>query len=313
MVDGADLRGEEVRAFNRFWTGEIGALDASHLGTGFSLAEARTLFELAQRDATLVYDLRARLGLDAGYLSRVLAELRNRKLVVTQASGEDARRQVARLTAKGRRAYDELNARAIEHVRALLSPLGDEEQRRLCGALSAVRRLLSRSPRAAPAYLLRPPRPGDLGWVVERHGAIYAEEHGWDERFEALVATVVTDYVQSKTKGSPSAAWIAEVDGERAGSVFCMAKDERTAQLRLLLVEPRFRGHGIGARLVEECVRFARGAGYARVTLWTNDVLHQARKLYERAGFELVDESRHRSFGPELTGQNWMLALGRPG
>jgi GNAT superfamily N-acetyltransferase len=139
---------------------------------------------------------------------------------------------------------------------------------------------------------------------------LYAEEQGWDERFEALVAAVVADYV--KTKGARSAAWIAEVDGERAGSIFCMPKDEHTAQLRLLLVEPRFRGHGIGARLVEECVRFARGAGYARMTLWTNDALREARKLYERAGFELVEESRHRSFGPELTGQTWLLELRRP-
>jgi DNA-binding MarR family transcriptional regulator/GNAT superfamily N-acetyltransferase len=313
-ADGADVRVEEVRAFNRFWTSEIGALDASHLGTGFSLAEARALFELAQRDETSVSDLRARLGLDAGYLSRVLAELRRRRLVATEASEEDARRQVARLTAKGRRAYGELDERAIEHVRALLAPLGGEERRRLCGALSTVRRILSRSPQgAAPAYLLRPPRPGDLGWVVERHGALYAEEYGWDDRFEALVAAVVAEYVGTRAKDTRTAAWIAEVDGERAGSVFCMPKDQGMAQLRLLLVEPRFRGHGIGARLVEECVRFARGSGYARMTLWTNDVLRQARKLYERAGFQLVEESRHRSFGPELTGQTWALELGRPG
>jgi DNA-binding MarR family transcriptional regulator/GNAT superfamily N-acetyltransferase len=311
MESGVDARVEDVRGFNRFWTAEVGALDASHLGTPFSLGEARAIFELAQREATAVAELRARLDLDAGYLSRVLAELRERKLVVTSASDADARRQVARLTAKGRRAYEELNTRANEQVRALLAPLGDEEQRRLCGALSAARRILSRGPGAAPAYVLRPPRAGDLGWVVERHGAIYAAEHGWDERFEALVASVVAAYVNEKD--ARSAAWIAEVDGERAGSIFCMKKDERTAQLRLLLVEPRFRGHGVGGRLVEECLRFARSAGYARVTLWTNDVLREARRIYERAGFALVEETRHRSFGPELTGQTWALELGRPG
>lgn len=300
---------EAVRAFNRFWTAEIGVLDASHLGTAFSLTEARTLFELAQRDATEVAELRRRLALDAGYTSRILGSFREKKLVAVATSAADARRQTVRLTAAGKRAAQTLNAKAVEHVGAILAPLAAADQERLVAALEAVERLLDRAPSAAPPLVLRPPRAGDLGWVLERHGAIYAEEHGWDDRFEALVARVVADYAEAKH--ARAAAWIAEVGGERAGSVFCTKKDERTAQLRLLLVEPRFRGRGIGARLVDECVRFARAARYTTMTLWTNDALRDARRLYERAGFVLVEKKKHRMFGPELTGQTWSLALRR--
>jgi DNA-binding MarR family transcriptional regulator/GNAT superfamily N-acetyltransferase len=302
-----DARIEAVRVFNRFWTTRIGALDATHLGTPFSLAEARTLFELAQRDATLVVDLRARLDLDAGYLSRVLADFRARKLAVTEVSAEDARRQVARLTAKGRRAAAELNAKAVDHVRDLLRPMEEQQQARLTGALEAVQALLSGRASTGQTFALRPPRAGDLGWVVERHGALYAAEYGWDHRFEGLVASVVAQYAAARD--ARSAAWIAEVNGERAGCVFSMQKDAHTAQLRLLLVDPRFRGHGLGHRLVDECVRFAAASGYRRMTLWTNDVLTDARRIYERAGFELVASEKHASFGPELTGQTWEKAL----
>jgi DNA-binding MarR family transcriptional regulator/N-acetylglutamate synthase-like GNAT family acetyltransferase len=302
-----DTRVEAVRAFNRFWTTRIGVLDASHLGTPFSVTEARTLFELAQRDDTPVGDLRVRLDLDAGYLSRLLAAFRAKKLVVTEASGQDARRQVARLTAKGRHAAAELNARAIEDVRSLLQPLDEEEQSRLLGALGAAQGLLERAARAAKQIVLRPPRAGDLGWVVERHGALYAAEYGWDQRFEGLVASIVAEYAAAPDP--QSAAWIAEVDGERAGCVFSMRKDARTAQLRLLLVEPRFRGRGLGHKLVDECIRFATGCGFRKMTLWTNDVLKDARRLYERAGFELAGAKKHTSFGRQLTGQTWERAV----
>jgi DNA-binding MarR family transcriptional regulator/GNAT superfamily N-acetyltransferase len=307
--DDPATRVEAVRTFNRFWTARIGVLDATHLGTRFSLAEARILFELAQHDAVPVGDLRRRLELDAGYLSRLLADFRAKKLVATSAADDDARRQVARLTAKGRAAAAELNARAIDHVRGLLGVLGEQEQRRLLGALASVQALLERGTRrASPSVVLRPPRPGDLGWVVERHGAIYAAEYGWDRRFEGLVASIVAEHAAADDAGA--AAWVAEVDGERAGCIFCMRKDARTAQLRLLLVEPRFRGHGLGRMLVDECVRFAAAHGYRKMTLWTNDVLVEARRIYERAGFALVSSKRHTSFGKELTGQTWERALG---
>jgi DNA-binding MarR family transcriptional regulator/N-acetylglutamate synthase-like GNAT family acetyltransferase len=300
-------RVQAVRAFNRFWTARIGVLDATHLGSPFSLAEARVLYELAQRDeSTEVGELRRRLDLDAGYLSRLLAELRERKLVVTEASATDARRQTARLTAKGRAAQATLDGRAVEQVRTLLGTLDDESQERVLGALTAVKRLLERR-EDAPPPVLRAPGAGDFGWIVARHGELYAREYGWDERFEGLVATIAGDYLAAREPRS--AAWIAEVGGERAGCVLCAKKDATVAQLRLLLVEPRFRGTGLGARLVGECVRFARAQGYRRVVLWTNDVLVDARRLYERAGFELVESKAHESFGKRLTAQTWQLSL----
>jgi DNA-binding MarR family transcriptional regulator/GNAT superfamily N-acetyltransferase len=302
-----DARIEALRAFNRFWTTRIGVLDASHLGTPFSVTEARTLFELAQRDDTPVGDLRARLDLDAGYLSRLLAAFRAKKLVVTEASGEDARRQVARLTVKGRQAAAELNARAIEDMRALLHPLAEPERARLVGALMAARELLDRNAPRVKQIVLRPPRPGDLGWVVERHGAIYAAEYGWDQRFEGLVASIVADF--ARARDPQSAAWIAEVDGERVGCVFSMKKDARTARLRLLLVERRFRGHGIGNKLVDQCVRFATGCGFRKMVLWTNDVLKDARRIYERSGFEKIDGEKHAEFGKEMEGETWEKSL----
>lgn len=307
-LDELHQRVAAVRAFNRFWTTRIGVLDATHLGTEFSLAEARLLFELADRDEGPgeVTDVRRRLELDAGYLSRLLADFRAKKLVTTSASKEDARRQTVRLTAKGRRAAAELDARAVDHVTNLLTPLADEEQRQMLGALAGARRLLERDTRASD-LVLRPPRPGDLGWVVERHGALYAHEYGWDERFEGLVASIVADYAEARDPRT--AAWIAEVGGERAGCIFCTKKNASTAQLRLLLVDPRFRAHGVGGRLVGECVRFARANGYRRLVLWTNSILKAARVLYERAGFSLIESKKHNDFGPVLTGQTWELNL----
>jgi DNA-binding MarR family transcriptional regulator/GNAT superfamily N-acetyltransferase len=304
----SNARIDSVRAFNRAWTARIGALGASHLDTPYTLTEARVLYELANRTAASVGELRKDLALDAGYLSRIMGNLRAEGLLKVGVSESDRRQKVARLTPKGRRAFAVLDARAGEQVRSLLSPLSEGDQRRLVGALGAVRTLLDPPPAPALAYVLRPPRPGDLGWVVQVHGALYAEEYGWDERFEALVAAVVAEYATVRDPKN-DAAWIAEVDGERAGCVFCIRKDAEVAQLRLLIVEPRFRGLGIGARLVEECVRFARRAGYRAMTLWTNDVLTSARRIYERAGFTLVEEEAHRRFGPELVGQTFRLAL----
>lgn len=302
-----EARTAAVRAFNRFYTSRIGVLREGLLHTRHSPAEARVIFELAQRDATEVADLRRTLELDAGYLSRILGRLEAEGLAARERSGADARRQVARLTAKGRRAFATLDARSAQENRALLEGLGEDAQRRLVGAMDVIRDVLDDAPPPA-AFVLRPPRPGDLGWIVQRHGALYAEEYEWDEDFEALVARIVADYAE-RHDPRREAVWIAEVDGRPAGCVMCVARDADVAQLRLLLVEPFARGMGIGARLVDEAIRFARRAGYKRVTLWTNDVLHAARRIYERAGFELVGEESHHSFGHDLVSQDWALDL----
>jgi DNA-binding MarR family transcriptional regulator len=310
MTDPLDSRVAGIRAFNRFWTARIGVLDDTHLGTPFSLAEARVLFELAQRAGdgpTEVSALKGELALDAGYLSRMLTALRARKVVVVGAKETDARCRVVRLTAAGRTAARSLDTRARSQVGALLAPLDDTDQRRVLDALGAVRDLLDPSEPRATAVALRAPRSGDFGWIVERHGALYEHEYGWDVRFEGLCASIVADYVAAR--GPRVACWIAEVDGERAGCIFCTQKDAKTAQLRLLLVEPRFRGLGIGARLVDECVAFARAKGYRTMMLWTNDNLVAARRLYERAGFVLIASKKHTMFGPRLTSQTWELVL----
>ena len=296
-----------ARAFNRFYTNLIGVLREGLLRSPYSLTEARVIFELAHGEATAVADLRRRLDIDAGYLSRILARFESDGLVTKERSSFDARRHVIRLTEQGRNAFHTLDERSAQEVRGLLSGLSDEEQRRLIGAMGVIQEILQQ-PARRTSFVLRPPGAGDFGWVVHRHGVVYADEYGWDETFEALVARIVADYVNDRDP-QREAAWIAEVDGERAGSVFCTKKSDDVAQLRLLLVEPSARGMGIGTRLVEECIRFARRAGYERMMLWTNDVLKDARRIYERAGFELLQEEAHDSFGHHLVGQNWWLAL----
>lgn len=296
-----------IRAFNRFYTSVLGVLQEGLLRTPYSLTEARVIFELAQRDASDAADLRRTLDIDAGYLSRILARFETDRMVTREQSGTDARRQVIRLADRGRWVFDMLNARSTHEIWEMLTTLTEEDQRRLVTAMGTIREVLEDSPRRE-AFVIRPPEPGDLGWVVHRHGVVYAEEYGWDETFEALVARVVAEYVDHRDPKREN-AWIAEVDGEPVGCVFCVKKDDETAQLRLLLVDPRTRGMGIGARLVEECLRFARRAGYEQIMLWTNDILQDARRIYERAGFELVDEERHYSFGHDLIGQNWWRKL----
>jgi GNAT superfamily N-acetyltransferase len=250
--------------------------------------------------------LRRSLDLDAGYLSRILSRFDADGLIHRERAPDDARRQVVGLTDRGREVYRDLDARAGEQIARILSALPGDDQRRLVGAMTAIEGILGDRPRP-PAYVLRPFTHGDFGWVIHRHGALYAAEYGFDATFEALVARIVADYVDGRGKGAD--AWIAEVDGEPAGCVFCVPKSERVAQLRLLLVEPGARGLGIGGRLVEECIRFARRAGYDEMVLWTNDVLAAARRIYERAGFELVEEGPHHSFGYDLVEQTWRLKL----
>ena len=296
-----------VRAFNRFYTNVLGLLREGLLETPYSLTEARVIFELAQRDQVDAADLRRSLQIDPGYLSRLLGRFESDGLVSRKRSPSDGRRQVVRLTRHGRAVFETLDSRSAAEVGKLLAGLGEDEQRRLLEGMMAVRQVLEGAPHREPV-VLRPPQPGDYGWVVQRHGAIYAEEYGWDESFEALVARIVADFVDRRNSRRES-AWIAEVDGERAGCIFCVEKEQKVAQLRLLLVEPRFRGSGIGSRLVRECMRFAKRSGYEQMMLWTNDVLVDARRIYERAGFNLVEEERHHSFGHELVGQNWWCRL----
>ena len=298
----------DVRGFNRFYTRVLGLLRPDLAGSAFGLTEARVLFELAHRDDIAVSELRRELDLDAGYLSRILSGFTASGLAAREKSAADGRRQVVRLTEKGRRAFDELDWLQEGAIDTLLAPLDDGQRTRLVGAMGQIRRMLSKETHRA-GVVLRPPQPGDLGWVVERHGARYAAEYGWDATFEALVARIVAEFAERRDTRR-EAAWIAELDGVRVGCVFCTAAEaEHTAQLRLLLVEPSARGAGVGSRLVDECLRFARRSGYRRITLWTNDVLLGARRIYERAGFGCDRREPHHSFGHDLVGEYWSRDL----
>ncbi|HEU4566220.1 MAG TPA: bifunctional helix-turn-helix transcriptional regulator/GNAT family N-acetyltransferase [Gemmatimonadaceae bacterium] len=299
-----------VRRFNRFYTRLIGALDAGHLESPFSLPEVRVMYEIAHRERPTATELARELALDAGYLSRMLRALEERGLLRRDPSERDARRSHLALTRKGRGAFARLDARASDAIGVLLAPLSDGEQRRLVEAMEAVERLLGDGePRAAPIRL-REHRPGDMGWVVHRHGVLYWREYGWDERFEALVARVVADFIEHFDP-ERERCWIAEREGEIVGSVFLVRhpEEEGAAKLRLLLVEPSARGLGLGRRLVSECTRFARRAGYRKISLWTNGVLTAARAIYAREGYRLVRSETHNHFGPDLVAETWELEL----
>jgi DNA-binding MarR family transcriptional regulator/GNAT superfamily N-acetyltransferase len=302
---------ESVRRFNRFYTKQIGLLQETLLRSSFSLSEARVLYELAHRENLTASELAKDLGLDAGYLSRLLASFENRGLLKKKRAESDARQSLLLLTAKGRRMFAAIDARSSAEVAAMLDQYPATEQNRLLAAMKTIEELLGARSEPANAFLLRPHQPGDMGWVVHRHGLLYAEEYGWDETFEALVAEIVAKFIRNFDP-KRERCWIAERDGEIAGSVFLVKESTSVAKLRLLLVEPRARGLGIGRRLVEECIRFARQAGYCKITLWTNNILIGARRIYDQAGFLLVEESPHHSFGHDLVGQYWELDLRRP-
>jgi DNA-binding MarR family transcriptional regulator/GNAT superfamily N-acetyltransferase len=304
-------RVDAVRAFNRFYTREIGVLDEHLLHSPFSLTEMRVLYELAHRAAPTAADLGRDLGLDAGYLSRILRRFDARALIRRTASPADARESLLQLTRKGRAAFTPLETRARAEVAAMLDRLGDGRQQQVVEAMDTIARLLGdRRPDAAP-YLLRSHQPGDMGWVVHRHGAIYAREWGYNAEFEALVARICADFLDH-FDASGERCWIAERHGAIVGSVFVVRKSKAVAKLRLLLVEPAARGLGIGRRLVEECVRFARDAGYRTLTLWTQSELDAARRLYTEAGFRRVRQEAHRSFGKDLVAETWELRLAAP-
>jgi DNA-binding MarR family transcriptional regulator/N-acetylglutamate synthase-like GNAT family acetyltransferase len=303
-----DRRTAAVRRFNRFYTRQIGLLRHGYLRTPFSVAQARVLYEVAHRDRTTAAALAGDLRLDPGSLSRILVRFAKRGLVDRRRSATDGRERLISLTRRGRAAFRTLNARSHAEIGAMLRALPPENQRRLVDAMRTIESVLGADAERTTPYLLRPHRPGDMGWVVHRHGVLYAEEYGWDEQFEALVAGIVARFLQ-RYDPRRERCWIAEKDGERVGSVFLVKKSSTVAQLRLLLVEPRARGLGVGRRLVEECIHFARQTGYRKITLWTNRNLHAARRIYEAAGFRLVHQEPHHSFGHDLIGQTWELRL----
>ena len=298
-----------VRRFNRFYTRQIGLLDEGLLNSPFSLTEVRTLYELAQREKTTAAELCKTLGLDAGYLSRILSSFEKTNLIEKKESPKDARQTLLSLTKKGRNAFAPLNARSEEQVKAMLGQLSPKKQDHLVQAMQTIEGSLAREAEPLRSYVLRQPRPGDMGWVVYRHGILYQQEYGYDERFEALVAGIVAEFIQN-LDAARERCWIAESDGENLGSVFLVRKSQTVAKLRLLLVDPSARGLGIGGHLVSECVRFAREVGYRKIMLWTQSELVAARKIYQKTGFKLVDRRPHQSWGRnDLVAETWALRL----
>ena len=299
-----------IRSFNRFFTRQIGVLREGLLHTPHSLTESRILFEIAHRDTATASELRRELGLDAGYLSRTLAGLEQQGLLEKARSESDGRQRLLRLTDAGQRAFAVLDQRSRDEVAEMLSDLSEADQQRLLAAMGTIEGILDRSQgfKFAEPFVLRQHEPGDMGWVTHRHGVLYAQEYGWDARFEALVAQIVSDFINNYDPARER-CWIAEMGGEIVGSVFVVQAGPTTAKLRLLLVEPKARGMGLGTRLVAECLRFARRSGYQQMKLWTNSVLVEARHIYEKCGFRLVAEEPHHSYGHDLVGETWELSL----
>jgi DNA-binding MarR family transcriptional regulator/GNAT superfamily N-acetyltransferase len=300
---------EAMRSFNRFYTRRIGVLEESLLGSGLTLSQARLVFELGRRAEWTASGIATELGLDPGYVSRLLAGLEKGGLIQRRASPTDGRQAIVSLTAKGRECFDDVDRRSTNDVAAVLKTLWPGDRRRLLSAMSTIESLLGAGAPPPVPYVLRPPRPGDIGVVVSRHGALYAEEYGWDETFEGFCAEIAGAFIKS-FDARRECCWIAEREGVVVGAVFLVkGPDEATAKLRLLYVEPGARRLGIGRRLVEECSRFARTAGYRRIVLWTNSILISARRIYEAAGYRLVKSEPHHSFGQDLVGETWELEL----
>jgi len=296
-----------VRAFNRFYTRQLGVLGQRLLESPFSLSEARVLYELAHRDGLAAKEIGSELDLDAGYLSRMVQKLADDGLITRKPLPADRRQHRLSLTAKGRQAFAKLDRSSHEDVAKMLRRLSDANRRRLTAAMASIQDLLGTA-HASNAAILREPRPGDMGWVVQSHGAQYASEYGFDSSFEALVAEIAAQFLKS-FDASRERCWIAEIDGAQVGSVFLVRHDDDVAKLRLLLVEPAGRGQGLGKRLVGECIAFARACGYREITLWTQSILTSARRIYQDAGFVLVAAEPHRSFGQNLIGETWEMKL----
>jgi DNA-binding MarR family transcriptional regulator/GNAT superfamily N-acetyltransferase len=306
--DEANRRVEAVRRFSRFYTRQIGLLREGIVGSPFTLGEGRVIYELAHHEETTATHLGDELGIDAGYMSRIVRSLHERGIVERRTSPADGRQHLLSLTREGEGAFAELNAASRAEIQGMLDLLPEPDQNRLVEAMHTIEGLLGAQPEHRVPYILRPHRSGDMGWVVQRQGVLYNQEYGWDETCEALFAEIVAKFVRD-FDAKRERCWIAEREGENAGAVFLMAHPERggVARLRLLHVEPNARGLGIGRRLVQECTRFARQTGYHTITLWTNSVLHAARRIYEREGYRLVHEEPHHSFGHDLVGQTWEL------
>lgn len=308
MTELSEERIGTVRQFNRFFTRQIGVLREGLLHSPYPLTDARILFELGQCNQVTASRLGRELGLDAGYLSRILARLEQQGLLEKVRSENDGRQLLVSLTAAGREAFALLDQRSREEVSEMLEDLSEEDQQRLLKAMQTIESVLSSGFKFSEPFVLRPHEPGDMGWVAHRHGVLYTQEYGWDEHFEALVAQIVADFINNYNPGRER-CWIAEMDGEIIGSVFVVQSSETVAKLRLLLVEPKARGLGLGTRLVEECIRFARRRGYQKLILWTNSILLEARHIYMKTGFKLVAEEAHHSFGHDLIGETWELVL----
>ena len=299
---------DAIRGFSRFYTRKLGIIEPKLLHSPWTLQEARIIYEIAQHTSCTATDLVHALGLDAGFLSRTLQTLQRRQIVARKPSKADRRVNQLVLTAKGRAAFAELDNRSRSEVAALLGGLDDEGRARVVDAMTAIEQALEPPPQKPAGFLLRSHRPGDIGWVVSRHGALYAQEYGWDIGFEALVAEITAQFLRD-FNAKREHCWIAEVDGEPVGSIFLVRGSDDVAKLRLLLVEKKARGLGVGRALVEQCIRFARESGYSSITLWTQSILVAARGIYARAGFELTKEEPHHSFGVDLIGETWDLKL----
>jgi DNA-binding MarR family transcriptional regulator/N-acetylglutamate synthase-like GNAT family acetyltransferase len=302
-----DLGVSAVRAFNRFYTRKIGVVDGA-ASAPFSLAEGRVLYEIAHGENPTATEIGHELGLDGGYISRILQKLEQGKLVARQQSKTDERLKFISLAPRGRKAFAQLDERSNRQASTMLSHLSPEERAQLLSALDKIRRLLGDKVESNSPYLLRQHQPGDLGWIVQRQAILYVREYGWDDTYEALAADIVAQFIKSYDP-KRERCWIAEKDSARIGAVLVAKGSEEIAKLRLLHVEPQARGLGIGKRLVQECINFARFAGYQKMTLWTQSILSAARHIYEEAGFRRVKEERHHSFGKDLTAETWEIDL----
>src|SRR4051812_1690517 len=305
---GLEQRISAVREFNRFYTRQIGILQENLYQSQFSLTEVRVLYELAHRNSVTATELRQELGLDAGYLSRMLSGFRRRGLIAKEKSAADGRQSFLRLTSRGREVFTPLDTRSHDEVKTLLAKLDAGSQERLVAAMGRIQNLLGGRKEEHPAYILRSHRPGDMGWVIHRHGVLYQQERGYDEHFEALVAEIAAKFIRN-FDAKREHCWIAEREGEIVGCVFLVKQSKNVAKLRMLLVEPSARGLGLGKRLVEECVRFARHAGYKKITLWTQSDLDAARGIYRKAGFRVVYKKPHHSWGQDLVEEVWDMRL----
>ena len=308
IADPLDSQIAAVRGFSRFYTRKLGIIEPKLLDSPWTLQEARIIYEIADRQTCTATDLAYGLGLDAGFLSRTLRDLQERQIVARKPSKADRRATELTLTAKGRAAYAELDSRSRSVVATLLERLDAHDRAEVVNAMTTIERKLEPAANAPASFLLRSHRPGDIGWVASRHGALYAQEYGWDISFEALVAEIAAQFIKSYDPAREH-CWIAEVGGKPAGSIFLVKASDDVAKLRLLLVEKEARGLGLGRALTEQCIRFAREAGYTSITLWTQSILVAARAIYQRAGFRLVKEEKHHSFGVDLVGETWEMKL----